>query len=379
MRLVMGCGHYVDDYQDPRNHGRAVDDFAREMVDQVQVGAWGTDVRAGIIGEIGCQAPWTDLEKRVMSRALLAMSETGAALNVHPGRHEDQPQEVADFIMAAGHPTDRVVMSHIDRTIFDADRLFRLADSGVILEFDLFGEESAYYGLSDIDMPNDATRLKLIRTLIDRGHLDRVVISHDICYRTRLSAFGGHGYGHIFRNVVPMMRRRGYSDDEITSSGSAVSANAVKPRRSRKKRVLGAAGQDELGELRREEPPQAAEAFELGHLLPHAALERLVEIEQFVVELLDAQQRTHARQQLRLVDGLGEEVVGAGLDPLDPLLGRVDRRHHHDRQGCLIFRSSPTTSPTRSPTCSPNWSPWRRARSRTSITVFCRASGRSKG
>ena len=215
VRMVMGCGHYVGDYQAPRNQGRAVDDFAHEMVDQVQVGAWGTDVRAGIIGEIGCQAPWTDLEKRVMSGALLAMSETGAALNVHPGRHEDQPQEVADFIRTAGHPTDRVVMSHIDRTIFDVDRLFRLADSGVILEFDLFGEESAYYGLSDIDMPNDATRLKLIRALIDRGHLDRVVISHDICYRTRLSAFGGHGYGHIFRNVVPMMRRRGYSEDEI--------------------------------------------------------------------------------------------------------------------------------------------------------------------
>ncbi len=64
-------------------------------------------------------------------------------------------------------------------------------------------------------MPNDATRLKLIRALIDHGHLDRVVISHDICYRTRLASFGGHGYGHIFRNVVPMMKKRGYSADEI--------------------------------------------------------------------------------------------------------------------------------------------------------------------
>ena len=36
------------------------------IADQIQVGAWNTDVRAGIIGEIGCQAPWTDTEKRVM-------------------------------------------------------------------------------------------------------------------------------------------------------------------------------------------------------------------------------------------------------------------------------------------------------------------------
>jgi phosphotriesterase-related protein len=185
------------------------------MTGQILAGAWGTDVRAGMIGEIGCQAPWTDLEKRVMRGAFIAAAETGAAINVHPGRDPEQPQEVANFARTVGHPTERIVISHIDRTIFDEPRLLRLADSGVTVEFDLFGQEASYYGLSDIDMPNDATRLKLIRSLINHGHLDRVVISHDICYRTRLASFGGHGYGHIFRNVVPMMEKRGYSEDEI--------------------------------------------------------------------------------------------------------------------------------------------------------------------
>jgi phosphotriesterase-related protein len=215
VHLVMGCGYYVNDYQDPRNHDRPVESFADEMIGQILHSAWGTDVRAGMIGEIGCSAPWTDTEKRVMQAALIAASETGSSINVHPGRDPDQPQQVADFIAAAGHPTERIVISHIDRTIFDEPRLLKLADSGVTVEFDLFGQESSYYGLSDIDMPNDATRLKLIRALIDHGHLDRVVISHDICYRTRLASFGGHGYGHIFRNVVPMMKKRGYSAEEI--------------------------------------------------------------------------------------------------------------------------------------------------------------------
>jgi phosphotriesterase-related protein len=213
--LVMGCGYYVNDYQDPKNHSRTVDDFAEEIIGQILDGAWGTDVRAGMIGEIGCQWSWTATEKRVMQAALVAAEETGAAINVHPGRHADQPQEVADFIKAAGKPTERVVISHIDRTIFDEERLLRLADTGVTIEFDLFGQESGYYRLANIDMPNDATRLKLIRSLIAHGHLDRVVISHDICYRTRLTCFGGHGYGHIFRNVVPMMKERDYSEDEI--------------------------------------------------------------------------------------------------------------------------------------------------------------------
>jgi phosphotriesterase-related protein len=214
--IVMGCGHYVDQYQAETNRERTVEDFAQEIIGDITIGAWGTDVRAGIIGEIGCQAPWTDLEQRVMRGAVVAQQETGAAINVHPGRHPDQPQEVADFVSELGADLSRVVISHIDRTIFDDERLFRLADSGCVIELDLFGQEQSYYALNlNVDLPNDAERLRWIRRLIDRGHLDQIVISHDICYRSRLTRFGGHGYGHIFENVLPLMRRRGFSEAEI--------------------------------------------------------------------------------------------------------------------------------------------------------------------
>ncbi len=216
VHVVMGCGHYVDEYQDEANRARSSDDFAREMIEQLTVGAWDTDVRAGIIGEIGCQSPWTDLEKTVMRGATVAQTETGAALNVHPGRDHDQPQEVADFVKQHGGDLSRLIISHIDRTIFDDERLFRLADTGCVIELDLFGQEQSFYALNNkIDLPNDAERLRWIRRLIERGHLDQIVISHDICYRTRLCSFGGHGYGHIFENVVPLMRRRGFTEAEI--------------------------------------------------------------------------------------------------------------------------------------------------------------------
>jgi phosphotriesterase-related protein len=63
-------------------------------------------------------------------------------------------------------------------------------------------------------MPNDAIRLRTIRGLVERGHLAQVLISHDICYRSRLVRWGGHGYRHIFANVVPLMRRRDFSEAE---------------------------------------------------------------------------------------------------------------------------------------------------------------------
>jgi phosphotriesterase-related protein len=127
----------------------------------------------------------------------------------------EQPHQIAEFVATHAGDLDRVIISHIDRTIFDESDLLKLADTGCVIEFDLFGREQSYYRLADIDMPNDAVRLRFIRSLIDHGHLERVVISHDICHRTRLASFGGHGYGHIYENVVPLMRSRGFSQREI--------------------------------------------------------------------------------------------------------------------------------------------------------------------
>jgi phosphotriesterase-related protein len=215
--IVIGCGYYVEEYQDPANQEKSVERFAQEIIAQVFEGAWGTQVRSGIIGEIGCQAQWTSLEKRVMCGAIAAQCETGAALNVHPGRNPDQPQEVMDLIRAEAGDASRTIISHLDRTIFDDERLFRLADTGCVMEFDLFGQETTYYWRSpEVHMPNDGMRLATLRKLADRGHLDRILISHDICYKTRLVEYGGHGYGHIFENVVPLMRRD-FSEDEINA------------------------------------------------------------------------------------------------------------------------------------------------------------------
>jgi phosphotriesterase-related protein len=51
--------------------------------------------------------------------------------------------------------------------------------------------------------------------LINAGHADQIVISHDIYQNPRLQSIGGHGYSHIYRNVIPMMRERDYTDREI--------------------------------------------------------------------------------------------------------------------------------------------------------------------
>lgn len=151
-----------------------------------------------------------------MQAAVVAQQETGAALTIHPGRHAEAPFEIVAFLREAGADLSRTIMDHVERRLFDADSIQRLADTGITVEFDLFGVETSYFSQAgDVDLSSDGIRLSWIRNLIDRGHGERIVISHDICQRTRQKTFGGHGYGHIFRNIVPMMMRRNFSECEI--------------------------------------------------------------------------------------------------------------------------------------------------------------------
>jgi hypothetical protein len=51
--------------------------------------------------------------------------------------------------------------------------------------------------------------------VIARGHLHQIVISHDICHRAHMTRFGGWGYAHIHKRVLPLMRRRGFTEADL--------------------------------------------------------------------------------------------------------------------------------------------------------------------
>ena len=57
--------------------------------------------------------------------------------------------------------------------------------------------------------------LNEILALIADGFLDQVLISHDLCMKHRLWKWGGPGYSHILDNVVPLMREKGFTEEQI--------------------------------------------------------------------------------------------------------------------------------------------------------------------
>lgn len=214
LRIVAGCGTYIESFAG-QALAREVDDQATRMIRAVREGIDGSDVRAGIIGEIGISDPPTEGELRALTAAAIAQRETGASINVHPGRDPGSPLAVIAHITKAGGDPTRVVISHLDRTFRSLDEALSLVETGAVAEWDFFGIESAHYPFAPIDLPHDGTRLDLIGGLIARGHGEQIAISHDICTRSRLRRFGGHGYAHIPLHVVPMMRRKGFDERMI--------------------------------------------------------------------------------------------------------------------------------------------------------------------
>ena len=216
LNIIMGSGYYVAAAHPPGMDARTVDDIARELVTDLTDGVDGTGVRAGFIGEIGTTWPWTDNEKKVVRAAVAAQRETGAALMIHPGRHERLPLAIVDFIRKEGADLERTIMCHIERTIADRGVLLELAATGVRLEYDLFGLETSYYPYNPaFDMPNDGERMRQILFLIERGHLAQILMSHDIAYKHCLTKWGGFGYHHLLVNVIPRLRDRGADDRTI--------------------------------------------------------------------------------------------------------------------------------------------------------------------
>jgi phosphotriesterase-related protein len=215
VHIVMGAGFYVAAVHPEDMDARSVEDLAREITGDIVEGVDGSGVKAGVIGEVGCTWPLAPNERKSLSAAAIAQTETGAAILIHPGRHPDAPLEILEVLANGGADLSRVIMGHLDRTVFEFDALQNIAASGCYLEWDLFGNEGSYYPLAEIDMPSDAQRLGFIKRAVEAGYSDRIVIGQDICTKHRLVKYGGHGYGHILENIVPKMRRKGFSEDEI--------------------------------------------------------------------------------------------------------------------------------------------------------------------
>ena len=213
VHVVMGAGYYVHrSHPDWLDHAPA-EHIAERITADLTDGVGPEGIRSGFIGEVGCSWPMTDRERKSLRAAGMAQRAQGAPLMVHPGRHPDAPAEIVRELEAVGADLSRTTIAHIERTLLRPEDAVALARTGIRPSIDCFGLETAYYALAPVvRMPNDGGRLAFVEAMLDAGLGDRVLIAQDICQKHRLTAYGGHGYDHLLRDIPVMLAAGGRPD-----------------------------------------------------------------------------------------------------------------------------------------------------------------------
>jgi phosphotriesterase-related protein len=208
LNIVLGCGWYRETYYEPYLWRMKTDEIAEEIERDVTHGIDGTDVRAGIIGEIGAHFTWiSPIEERVLRAAGRAQKRTGVMLTTHATRGPLGLDQL-DILEEEGVDLRRVVIGH-PQSHADLDYHAEIARRGAWISFDNMGpvEEGVPYEQQKL--------LNQVRDVIEAGLIGQLLFSHDVCYRHMYRTYGGHGYDFISTRLLPRLQEIGMTEDQL--------------------------------------------------------------------------------------------------------------------------------------------------------------------
>ena len=208
VHVVLGTGRYRDPFlQSGLILSLGPDGLAREMINDLQVGFPETDIRAGLIGEIGADKWYlSDLERTVFLAASIAHAETGAAIYTHAARWR-VGLEQSDVLLSQGVAPNKIAIGHVD-TVPDVDYALSLADRGHFVGIDTINSSNAH---------EVARRVEQVMALVNAGHQERILLAHDVCLSSQLQAFGGNGFAFVLSGFRQALLEAGLTSEQFSS------------------------------------------------------------------------------------------------------------------------------------------------------------------
>ena len=217
INVIFGVGFYKKVIHSPETDSKSEEALADEIAGEIIEGIGPNKVHAGLIGEIGISSsPLSNNEKKILRAAAEAQKRTGVLISIHLGYHEDSALEIIAELKDAGADISHTALCHVDISVRKPETRKRLAETGCFISYDHLGREEYYHAHAwTTDLPDDLRRTDEIMELINWGYLNQILLSHDVGNKTNHSAYGGCGYEHLLRDFVPLLRRRGVSEEEI--------------------------------------------------------------------------------------------------------------------------------------------------------------------
>ena len=211
MHVVGATGYYRDKFHPPEVAAMTVAEIENVIYREVAEGMDETDVRAGLIGELGTSGKQiTPSEEKVLIAAARVHRETKTPIMVHTEGVRETVLRALALLERNGADIGKVHICHVNRARWWKDVVSR----GATIGLDCFG--SIFSIDSETAMnPTDQARIEDLREIFDSGHGDKVLVSNDICMKMRLHKYGGWGYDHIQTNLYPFLHRAGFTDAEL--------------------------------------------------------------------------------------------------------------------------------------------------------------------
>ncbi len=218
VHIIAGCGYYTVDTHPPEMIHWSAEDIAGQMLRDLTEGIDGTDIRAGVIGEIGTSCPVHPHEEKNLLAAAITFQKTHVPVYIHTYPWGKTGIRIIELLLTQGVDPQKIVLCHLDVEP-DVEYLRRVLEMGVFVEFDNFGKEfyidRADRGFAGGIFIRDIDRVRLLKQIIGWGLDKQILLTNDICLKIMLHAFGGWGYDHILTNIAPMMRDVGIDEEKI--------------------------------------------------------------------------------------------------------------------------------------------------------------------
>ncbi len=183
------------------------------FIREIEEGIADTGVKAGILKCASDRPGITPGVERVLRAVAQAHRATGVPITTHtPTPPEPWGLEQQRVFKEEGVDLARVVIGHSGGTT-NTDYHLALIDNGSFLGFD-------HFGLMGFTMEE---RIDAVARLCERGYAERIVLSHDaMCFvdwfpQSLMEHAPDWRWTHIPVDVLPVMRDRGISDDDITT------------------------------------------------------------------------------------------------------------------------------------------------------------------
>jgi phosphotriesterase-related protein len=207
--VIMCTGYYKDQWIHDSLKNKSVEQLTDIMINDIKNGING--IHAGFI-KIGMSRLFSPFEEKVLIAAAHAQKATGVAIDVHFDGHRATIKDrhyVLDVFENEGVDLSRVYLSHCVPYVDLMDDYITLAQRGCFLSFDMTGIEVVVYFEKELKLPES------LYALIEAGYLDQILISQDVCFTSCYVKNGGYGYAHILNNIVPKLKAKGITDEQI--------------------------------------------------------------------------------------------------------------------------------------------------------------------